>query len=148
MSKSGSAAVDIKKRLLDAGIGEDQDESNQNADWIIFVGMQPATPDNTITLYDFGLKNNEPCMNRLGVQSEVEYKGVQVKVRCKDYESGYAMMEEIRENLANTGNFDSFDGKYEYNLLQKTDIIPIGEDDGNHRQQFTQNFQATRTKLN
>lgn len=146
MSKSGSAAVDIKERLISAGIGFRVEDNPENKSWLVFVGQQPANPDNVITLYDFGFKNNEPCMNSNGLEGEVEYKGLQVKVRCSDYETGYLKAEEIRQNLGNTLNFDSFDGIYEYNLLQKTDIIPIGEDDGNNREAFTQNFQATRTK--
>jgi len=153
MSASGSAADDIKLRLIAAGLVIDpEDGANGLKTWVVNVGQIPAEPDDVVTLLDYGLKNAEQVMNKeqciaAGLPFEVEYKGVQVKVRSKDYLSAYEKIESIRVNLANTGNFDSEDGIYQYNLLQTTPIIPLGEDEDNEREIITVTFQATRTKI-
>ncbi len=151
MSKSGSAADDIKARLITAGFVFDV-KDGANKDWVVIVGQMPSEPDNVVTLLDYGLKMPEQVMNQQqcidnDLPVEVEYKGVQVKVRSTDYLSCYEKLEEIRKNLKNTGNFDSEDGIYEYNLLQKTPVIPLGEDEANDREMMTVSFQATRTKI-
>lgn len=152
MSDNGSAADDIKVRLITAGLVIDPDDGeNGLKDWVVNVGQMPAEPDNVVTLLDYGLKNPEQHMNMTqcedeGLPVEVEYKGVQVKVRSTDYLTAYKKLEEIRLNLKNTGNFDSEDGVYQYNVLQKTPVIPLGEDETNNREIISVSFQATRTK--
>lgn len=151
MSKSGSAADDIKERLIAANLVVDPKDGGLET-WVVNVGQMPAEPDNVVTLLDYGLNMPEQVMNKQqcidnGLPFEVEYKGIQVKVRSTDYLTAYEKIEEIRLNLANTGNFDSADGIYEYNVLQKTPVIPLGEDEANAREIISVSFMATRTKI-
>ena len=114
--------------------------------------QQPDDPDECITLNDYSFKapeqamNKEQCIAELDFDGEVEYEGLQLRVRSSDYLTARNKLEQIRKFLSNTGNFDSEDGVYEYSVLQKTGVIPLGEDEGNNRQVLSVSFMATRTK--
>lgn len=58
----------------------------------LFVGREPSKPDNCVTIFD---TPGYPPMLTLGNDSQYYYPSVQIRVRNRDYQDGYALISSI-----------------------------------------------------
>jgi hypothetical protein len=105
----------------------------------LYASSEPATPDNTITVFDTG-----------GFESDVavDYQRptVQVRVRNQNYLDGYAVIAEIKDMLH--GSCSYVEGGYLYTgIWAMSDIGGLGYDT-NGRALLTLNFRIHRTPNN
>lgn len=100
---------------------------------IIYLGRMPAKPDNCITIFDtFG--NIDLVLNR---EEKYERPGIQIQVRNREYQAGFAVAETLKDMLhgrAETINETS------YTLIRcMNSPSSLGWDD-NNRHIFALNF--------
>jgi len=103
----------------------------------IFIGREPASPDNCITVFDTGGYEPE--------SSDVVYElpTVMIKVRNKTYTNGYAKIAAIKAALHKAANIAEGTTRY-IAIWAQSDIITLGYDD-NNRALFSVNFRIHRT---
>ena len=58
----------------------------------LFIGREPSKPDNSVTIFD---TSGYPPMLTLGNDSQYYYPSVQIRVRNRDYQDGYALISSI-----------------------------------------------------
>lgn len=104
----------------------------------VYVGREPDTPDNTITVFDTG--GFEPL-----VTSFYEKPTVQVRVRNKSYSIGYQLLDEIKQSLH--GSYTNEEGGLIYAILVMADITGLGYDT-NGRALLVLNFALERRLAN
>jgi len=63
----------------------------------LFIGKEPATPDNCVTLFDTG--GMPPQLTLTGQGEDYFYPSIQVRVRNRAYMTGWLLAENIREAL-------------------------------------------------
>jgi len=141
-----SAADVTRWYLIAAGVGTDPHEAGS---WPVFAGHEPSTPDNCITVYD----TDGPNSGRSMIDGEVfGFEGVQVRVRSKDYPTGYgklrlilvALAESVYQTVVAVGTDRYVVHAYD----QITNPIPIGrETPTSSRQVFTGNVIMTYRQL-
>lgn len=142
-------SIDIKDVLEAEGIGTFAALKG----WAIYIGREPEKPDSVISIFDSPVrapqipmdstvtKDGSPDKHRKGF---VEFAGVQLRVRSKEYVASYAKAEQIRKALANRGVFLSLDNSAKYlNIEMQSDPLAVGEDDKT-RFIFSLNIVATR----
>ena len=94
----------------------------------MYVGSEPSSPDNCITVYDTAPKDDGRSM----IDGETfHHYGLQVRVRAKDYRTGYRKAEEIHVTLdeevrANVVHIDSV--KYIVDAIGGTTLMTLGRD--------------------
>lgn len=128
-----SASEDIKDMLLadsDLALTFAQD---------LFVGKEPAMPDNCVTIYD---TPGYPPILTLGNDAEYYYPSVQIRVRNRSYLNGYAMISSIVRTLHGRAN-ESWNG------ITYTAVICVSDPaildwDENGRVRFISNFNLQR----
>jgi len=105
----------------------------------LYVSSEPLVPDDTITIFDTGGFPPD-------VASNYQRPTVQVRVRNRNYISGYAILSEIKDLLHGSNSFE--EGGYIYTgIWAMGDIIPLGYD-SNGRALLTLNFRIHRTAVN
>jgi len=97
--------------------------------WPVFAGVLPTTPSNAICVY-----NTEGRISgREHVTGETQHHhGVQIRVRCDSYSTGYAKAMEIANNLDSLHRVEVPIASDTYMLQavsQTTDILDLGMDD-------------------
>ena len=81
-----SPADVLRRLLIDLGYGSEPATEFENLPWPIYVGSEPPTPDNCITLYDTGGTGYGFHM----IDGERQEKhGIQVRIRAVTYDVGY-----------------------------------------------------------
>lgn len=131
-----SPADVLRRWLIGAGLGLDP----PSEPWPIFVGAEPAAPDNCVTVYDtlgraggFNMTDGE----------RRESHGFQVRVRAAAYPTGYAKARAVAVALDKDTNFDTVAvGGINYlvhTVARTTDVIPLGQDQTSRRVLFTVN---------
>lgn len=118
-----SVARDIAQMLEDNGVGVFGTD--------LFVGREPASPPNAITVYDTGGGDPFP-----GVSSD--NPSVQVRVRNASYLDGWDKAITVKDALFGIGHV-TVNGRLFQSVWMTGDINPIGRDD-NDRIRFTLNF--------
>lgn len=106
--------------------------------WSVFVGEEPALPDNTITLYDAG--GGEPF-----VDIDLRQPVVQVRVRSRTYMSAYAKQVEVMRILGALVQ-EAYLESYFIGVWQTTDVFPLGRDD-NDRVRLTVTYRVERQQI-
>lgn len=102
----------------------------------IFIGHEPAMPDNCITIFDTGGFESTPNYS-------YERPTVMVKVRNLSYDTGYDLAQDVHDAL--NGLCDVIEGSYRYiGIWVLSGPNSIGRDD-NNRALFTINFRLHRT---
>jgi hypothetical protein len=86
-----SPAIDMKNLLVNAGLGTNGLNPNA-ALFSLYVGKEPDTPDNVITLYDTPGESPNP-------KWRLDYPRFQVRVRSKSYPTCYDKAEEVKSHL-------------------------------------------------
>jgi hypothetical protein len=127
-----SAAYDFAKFLVAAGVGA----FGGDAQWCINYGAEPDAPGDCITVYDTG--GPEPETEELDLLRPT----LQVRVRCVDYESGYAKQLLIRKLLTETEPVQMETSRFDM-VAASSDILSIGRDDSN-RFLLTSNYRCIR----
>jgi hypothetical protein len=122
-----SAAFDIKAQLVLLGVIASG-----------FVGEEPATPNDVVTVYDTG--GGEPFA---GI--ELYEPSIQVRVRNTSYAAAYALQQEIRKALIVPTDFEINNTHY-IGVWNMGDIISLGKDQ-NNRAVFTANYRIERQPL-
>lgn len=126
----------VSKLLRDLGLATRR-ENNQA--WPVFVSFLPANPDDAIAVFDTSGK----LQGRIQRTGETITKpGIQVRVRAKDYKTGWKKINTIRQALdAVLRTPVTVDGRV-YTLQSVTltsDITPIGQAPDSRRDEFTLN---------
>lgn len=63
----------------------------------LFVGKEPTTPDNVVTVYDsYGFP---PSLTLAGKGEDYYYPSIQIRVRNRDYRTGYNLAHDIMVSL-------------------------------------------------
>lgn len=101
----------------------------------MFIGWQPRTPDNCITLYERGGDRPDPSL-------PLKYPNVQIIIRNKDYEAGSALLSTLRSTLHRLTNETlSVSNDYFYYLHLEQEPVHI-ERDENDRHEWSMNFRC------
>jgi len=104
----------------------------------LFIGEEPVSPDQCITIYDTG--GPEPQAGYV-----YDYPTVQVRIRGNKgaYKETWALADTIKSALHGLHN-ESWNGTKYHGIWCQSDIIFIGYDD-NSRPVFTVNFRIHRS---
>lgn len=62
----------------------------------LFISREPTTPSNCVTLYDTQGRPPQLTLNR---DEKYYYEGLQIRVRNKDYSTGWALIRAIQNSL-------------------------------------------------
>lgn len=114
----------IKDMLVTAGVGTFGTD--------LFVGIQPATPDACVTLFDSGGRNPDP-------KHAHDEPSVQAMVRSAvdDYEGGWAKAQAVKDALLGAPVTGDVRG-----VLMRGDVNHLGRDD-QARHEWSLNFRLS-----
>jgi hypothetical protein len=126
-----SPAKDIADHLEDLGHGV--------FGATIFVGEEPASPNNCITVYDTGGGSN------VVPDIELYQPTIQVRVRNTSYAAGHLLQEQIRDSLVLPLDFEINESHY-IGVWVQSDIMSLGRDQTN-RNIFTANYRLERQAI-
>lgn len=132
-----SMAYTVAQLLAVAGIGAFN--SQAAGDWSINVGVEPANPNKTITLYDTG--GDGPDTDEM----DVDRKTIQVRVRAHSRADASAKIHEVRAYLL-TREEKISGSKRLFGAFVTSDAAEIGRDD-NGRSIFTVNFRTLSNEV-
>ncbi len=124
-----SAAHDIALFLEAAGITP------------VYVSREPPTPDEVVTVYETPAGGQVELIR----EGQLERPGLQVRVRTRDYDAGYALHLAIRAIICETSEFRTTNTRY-YCPQATTTVLYLGRDD-NDRFLLTANFSFYRHQL-
>jgi hypothetical protein len=121
---------------------------NANSTWPISVDNELDTPDNTITVYDVGGRD---AGRDMPTGHRTEYPGIQVRVRAKDFTTGYVKAQAIGIVLDQTINSTSITiegSSYTITCFHRSsNVISLGKDQPTTRRNlFTINGTMTIRK--
>lgn len=108
-------------------------------DWSINVGIEPATPNRTITVYDTGGEGPDTD------EMDVDRKTIQVRVRAHSRAEASAKIHEVRTYLL-TRNEKIHGVTRLFGAFVTSDAAEIGRDD-NGRALFTVNFRTLSNEV-
>lgn len=106
-----------------------------SGDWAVYVGEEPATPDNVVTFYDTGGAFANP-------EGQFQNPTIQIRVRSRDYLAGYTKAAALRDLLILPRDFIFGDWHYS-GVVLTTDVAKIGKGPNNCNL-FTVNFRLGR----
>jgi hypothetical protein len=67
----------------------------------LFIGREPETPSNTVTIFD--LAGAQPQLN-FDRTEQYLYENIQIRIRNQSYQTGYALAKNIETYLHGVGN--------------------------------------------
>ena len=107
----------------------------------LFVGKEPASPDNCVTVFD--IPGDAPLLTLAGKGGGDYYRpSIQVRVRNNDYLVGWELLHDIQEYLHGINGI--VEGGTEYLLIKGVDAPAILDWDENDRVRFTATFSVHR----
>jgi len=107
----------------------------------LFVGKEPASPDDCVTVFD--IPGDSPSLTLTGKGGGVYYQpSIQIRVRNNNYVTGWELMHDIREFLHGMNNITE-DGT-EYLLIRSVDEPALLDWDENNRARFITTFSIQR----
>jgi len=120
------------------------------SDWPLYTAYQPddsSVKTNSACFYDTpGIKDG-----RLMAGSAITHYGMQLRIRCDTYTTGYAKAEEVAVAMDDIFNASQVIGANTYtiqNISRQGPVIPLGVEKGTKgRQLFVVNFRATLTRI-
>ena len=130
-----SVGTDISTMLVNGGFGSLGSE--------IFVGREPETPANTITIYETPGRGMDLTFDSYGNYS-YEYRAVQIRVRNESYVSGELITRNIMTSLH--GWAQETVGDTLYSVIYCSNGPALLEWDDNNRCVFIINFEIQRRK--
>ena len=117
-----------------------EDESNLGLTLAtnLFIGKEPTTPSNTVTIFD---TTSMPPQFNLDTQG-FEYPSVQIRVRATNYVTGWGLIESIKSVLHGTAQLVV--GDTLYSAIYCASGPALLDWDDNSRARFIINFNASR----
>jgi len=107
----------------------------------LFVGKEPASPDNCVTVFD--IPGDAPLLTLTGKGGIAYYQpSVQVRVRNNSYLTGWELIHDIQEYLH--GINGESEGGTEYLLIKGVDEPALLDRDENDRARFVATFSVHR----
>lgn len=104
----------------------------------LFIGREPANPDNTVTIFDTPGGPPDVFYNNF----EYYYPSVQIRVRNNSYSSGWDLINDIKEALHGRGH-ETW-GDFVYELIRCTTEPALLDWDEQSRVRFVVNFDIQR----
>lgn len=147
-----SPARIIGQLLVDNGYGTDP-ENTVGGEWPVYIGGDPDRPDNTIKIIDTQGRDN----GYLQTGELEEWHGLQITIRCTDYELGRYKAHQIAtfldavlneavnvDDAAPTGTGTDVASYKVTSVVRTSGPISLGTDTpGGRRQLFTTNILAS-----
>ena len=127
-----AASIDIAQ-ILDTGFASLTFATN------LFVGKEPTSPDNCVTIYDTPGREPQLTFDR---SEKYFYPAIQVRVRDRAYQDGWDMINDIKEFLH--GLSGQIKNSSEYTLIRCAGEPFMLEWDANNRAVFVCNFDLQR----
>ena len=131
MSSANSPAEDVKD-ILESSSAALSLTGGTN----LFIATLPTSPDNCVSLYTYGGNPQE--------QYDHERPSVQVIIRNRSYQTGYALARDIKYALHDQYNNKSVNGTRYIRIHCISDILELGQDEKN-RYKFSVNFMTERS---
>jgi len=130
--------IDMKNLMLTAPALGTFGENPNKALFSIYIGKEPAIPDNTVTLYDTAGEAPNP-------KWLLDFPRLQVRVRAKAYEAAYNQCEAVKSRLLGLPSQDlggiRYIGVY---IVMDTAFLMVDE---NQRFIFTTTYRITREPI-
>ena len=105
----------------------------------LYVGKEPETPINTVTIFDTGGLTPQLTMDKDEIY---QYPSINIRVRNKDYETGFDLANNIKDALHGRSH-ETWNAAI-YELIQATgEAFMLGWDDNNNAW-FIINFNIQR----
>ena len=104
----------------------------------LFYGKEPAKPDTCVTIFDTTGLPMQLTLNDQGY----EYPSVQIRVRANNYQTGWALIEGIKNILHGRAN-ETWNGAL-YTVIYCTSGPALLDWDDNSRPRFIINFNLNR----
>jgi len=106
----------------------------------LFIGKEPSSPDNTVTIFD---TSGLPSTLTLDENSnDYEKPSVQIRVRNRAYDTGWALIQEIKEALHSRAH-EIWNGTL-YTIIYCSSGPAMLDWDNNDRVRFIINFNLQR----
>lgn len=120
-------------------------ESDSSLDLVfqtnLFIGQEPSSPDNCVVIFD---TPGFPPMLTLGNDSQYYYPSIQIRVRNRDYQDGYALISSIVVLLHGKAQ-EVLNGTY-YSVIACSSE-PFLLDWQEHNARFVANFNIQRREV-
>lgn len=127
------ASLDIKDMLeVESSLGL---VFSQN----LFIGNEPASPSDTVTIYDTGGWKPQLTFDK---EEKYERPTIQIRVRNTTYTDGWDIIQSIRDSLHGRAH-ETWNGTY-YSVIVCTSDIGFLDWDNNRRARFVVNFNVQR----
>lgn len=130
-----AASIDIKDMLIAESLGLEFDDPIARN---LFIGREPAKPDNIITIFDSFGRPAQLTMDN----ARYEYPAVQIRVRNNDYRIGWALANDIYLSLHGRAHETWGDSLYE--VIYCTGGPTLLDWDDNQRVRFIINLNLQR----
>ena len=110
----------------------------------VFVGREPASPDNCVTIFD---TPGMPPQLTLGAKADdgYYYPSIQIRVRNNSYEDGWDLVNAIKEYLHGLKNIEQ--GGSIYDVIRCTQEPFLLDWDENDRSRLVSTFNINRKEV-
>ena len=108
----------------------------------LFIGHEPSTPNNTVTIYDTGGQSPQLTFNR---DEKYEYPSIQIRVRNVSYPDAWEIINDIKDVLHGRAH-ETWGGSY-YSLIRCFSDVGFLDWDNNKRARFVVNFGVQRREV-
>jgi len=105
----------------------------------LFIGQEPTTPDDTVTIFDTVGFPDQLTMDRT---EKYEYPSIHIRVRSNNYITGWNLINEIRNSLHGRGQ-ETWNGAL-YTVITTMGGPALLDWDDNSRARFIINFNLQR----
>jgi hypothetical protein len=129
---------DIKDKLVAAGLGT----FAATTGWSIAVGVEPESPDTTITIYDAGGPGGDKFLDE--TVHSYRHPAFQVRVRAPTYTAASAKIEAIVDALEALAAWTAGGAGYG-GVWLSSDVLSLGQDD-HRRTRLVANFRTLKQK--
>jgi len=108
----------------------------------LFIGREPATPDNCVTIFDTPGGPPTVFYNNL---LKVSYPSIQIRIRNSSYSAGWELAKKIKDLLHNQGNIRI--NNDDYLLIKCTQEPALLDWDESNRARFVVSFDLIRGEV-
>jgi len=105
----------------------------------LFIGLEPATPDETVTIFD---TMGFPDQLTLTPGEVYEYPSIQIRVRSNDYMTGWTLAHDIKTSLHGRAQ-ETWNGTL-YSVIYTPGGVAFLDWDDSDRARFIINFNLQR----
>jgi hypothetical protein len=106
----------------------------------LFISREPSMPENTVTIYDTSAGADKPDMEGASILYE---NSIQIRIRNKSYETGWALADSIKDVLSPISNTTINSTKY-LSIFHQNGPFVLEWDD-NNRVILIMNFNIERS---